>query len=213
METKKEKKEEIIVEPVLDASAFGMMDPAISEEAAAPLGVSAPEVGAGAFGIQAAPTTNHFAELSDEMIYNNYRALSLLYKMFKYTFYYGTRVNTQFVVSGVWEVGETGTYSVTVRNSCYFDLASLRVYLSVINGTGSAEITGPSSQLIGDLAHKSKDTVSFTVKAKRAGIIEFAVTVNSFIGSCKQKFSHNGRYWNGRAWGYKSDYRLQYSIY
>ena len=213
METKKVGNEDIIVEPVSDASMFGMMDPSIIEETDPPSEVLSPEVVGKFLGASSAPTTRHFTELSDEMIYNNYRALSLLYKMFKYTFYYGTRVNTQFVVSGVWEVGETGTYSVTVRNSFYFDLASLRVYLSVINGTGSAEITGHSSQLIGDLAHKSKNTVSFTVKAKRAGIIEFAVTVNSFIGSCKQKFSHNGRYWNGRAWGYKSDYRLQYSIY
>ena len=210
METKKEKR---IVEPVVDASTFSIMAPPIIEEAADPLSVLAPEALEGVIGTRAAPTDRHFTELSSEMRYNNYKALSLLYKMFKYTFCYGTLVQTQLSVSGVWEVGETATYEVTVRNRNYFDLANLRVFLSVKNGTGQAEITGPASQLIGDLAHNSSNTVSFTVKAKKTGSVELAVTCEGFIGPCKEKFSHNGRYWNGRAWVYGSDYRLPFSIY
>jgi len=212
METKKVGNEDIIVEPVSDASMFGMMDPSIIEETDPPSEVLSPEVVGKFLGASSAPTTRHFTELSDEMIYNNYRAMSLLYKLFKYTFFYGTGVRTQLRVPGVWEVGETATYEVTVRNRNYFDLASLRVYLSVKTLTGHAEIIGPASQPIGNLAHNSSNTVSFTVKAKRTGTVMLSVVVEGLIGPCKQTFSYNGRYRNGNG-GYRSDYRSQYSIY
>lgn len=207
MDTKKDNKELKILEPVFDTSILGILDLPQSIEA-----IQVGPVTASLFGVSA-PTTNHYSELSAEMLYYNNRGQNLLYYLFYYSFCM-TQVNTALTVTGAWEaaIQEQASYKVTVYNTTYFDLTGLRVILSVINGTGKAEIVGDTSKTIGNLAYNANSSVTFSVKAKQAGTVTLAVSLEGYIGCLKLKLTTNGSYWNGTSWAYRPSYRNQFTI-
>ena len=170
--------------------------------------------------VSAAPTTNNYGELMEEIRYTNSKGYMLLNALYLSDFK-SCAINTTLKGTGpAWEVGEAADYEVQFVNRAWSNLKDIKISLSILspssttNAGGVQIITPPGNTIsLGDIGYGQSKTATFKLRANKGGDVLLAISASGTMESFKNTLQYDGYSWNGSTWVYDNNWRKPFHIY